>query len=310
MVWKHTSGLANKSQSAKIIWLLVKDDPFNTNEFGIDAYEDFIQFDKMGTILYFNYRIPTDWETTQLSVILITADTWDPKTVNLSSGRLSHKEAKMRIVRSLTSGMNRRTISAVRQEQSVSRQVRFGQVEKQLMNISSTFDKQTFCKSLIGKVNITSTYREDVDGWTENRRVSSIDSNYRHSQIGPEELARKWNVGIQTAKDTLDITTQHGVCKAVQPMTRRLRVDHIHLHIHLLQGTWFVDTLMSKVKSIRGNKCANIFTQGKFTKAVPMTARSESGQLLVEFTDDVRIPEHLGTDGAGEFNGRATEFVK
>ena len=67
---------------------------------------------------------------------------------------------------------------------------------------------------------------------------------------------------------------------------------------------------MSKVKSIIGNKCANIFTQGKFTKVVPMTARSESGQSLVDFTEDVGIPEHLVTDGAGEFTGRATEFVK
>ena len=56
---------------------------------------------------------------------------------------------------------------------------------------------------------------------------------------------------------------------------------------------------MSKVKSIRGNKCANIFTQGKFSKVVPMTARSESGQSLVDFTDDIGIPEHLVTDGAG-----------
>ena len=168
----------------------------------------------------------------------------------------------MRIFRSLTSGMNRRTISAVRKEQSVSRQVRFGQVNQQLMNISSTFNKRTFCKRLIGKVNIASTYREDVNGRTENRRVISIDSNDRHSQIGTEELARKWNVSIKTAKYTLDVTTQHGVCTVVQPTTRQLKVDHLHLHRPLLRGKWFVDTLMSKVKSIRGNKCANIFMQG------------------------------------------------
>ena len=134
---------------------------------------------------------------------------------------------------------------------------------------------------MIGKVNIASTYREDVDDWTENRRVSSIDSNEGHSQIGTEELARKCNFGIQTAKDTLDVTTQHGVRTAVQPIMRQLIVDHLHLHRPLLRGTWFSDTLMSKVKSIRGNKCANIFTQGKFTKVLPMTARSESGQSLI-----------------------------
>ena len=126
----------------------------------------------------------------------------------------------MRIVCSLASGMNRPTISAVRQGKRFSRQVRFGQVEQQLMKITSTFDERTFCKRLIGKINIASTYCKDVDGWTKNRRVSSIDSNYRHSHIGPEELARKWNVGIKTANDTLDITTQHGVCTAVQSMTR------------------------------------------------------------------------------------------
>ena len=123
-------------------------------------------------------------------------------------------------------------------------------------------------------------------------------------------MASKWYVGIQTAKDTLDVTTQHSVRTAVQPMTSRLRVDHLHLHIPLLRGTWFADTMMYKLKSIRGNKCANIFTQGKFTKVVPMTARSESGQSLVDNTDDVRIPKHLVTDGAGEFTGRETEFVK
>ena len=55
---------------------------------------------------------------------------------------------------------------------------------------------------------------------------------------------------------------------------------------------------MSKVKSIRGNKCANIFTQGKLNKVVPMTTRSESGQSLVNFTDNVEISEHLVNNGA------------
>ena len=107
-----------------------------------------------------------------------------------------------------------------------------------------------------------------------------------------------------------NVTTQHGVCIAVQPMTRQLRFDHLHLHRPMLQRTWFAYTMMSKVNSIRGNKFANIFAQGKFTKVVPMTARSESVQSLVEFSDDIGIPEHLVTDGAGKFTGRETELVK
>ena len=78
----------------------------------------------------------------------------------------------------------------------------------------------------------------------------------------------------------------------------------------LLRGTWYAYTLLYKVKSIRGNTCANIFTQGRFTKVVPMTARSDAGQSLLDFTDDFGIPKRLVTDGIVEFTGRGKQFVK
>ena len=41
-----------------------------------------------------------------------------------------------------------------------------------------------------------------------------------------------------------------------------------------------------------------------------MASKAKAGQLLIKFTDDVGIPEALVTDGAGEFTGRNTKFVK
>ena len=41
-----------------------------------------------------------------------------------------------------------------------------------------------------------------------------------------------------------------------------------------------------------------------------MISRKDAGKSLIDFTDDVRIPEHLITDGATEFTGRNTEFIK
>ena len=67
---------------------------------------------------------------------------------------------------------------------------------------------------------------------------------------------------------------------------------------------------MSKVKSISGNICANVFMQGRVTKVVSMTARSDAVQSLVDFTDDVGIPEPLVTDGAGEFTSKGNQSVK
>ena len=71
-----------------------------------------------------------------------------------------------------------------------------------------------------------------------------------------------------------------------------------------------MDTMFSKVKSILGNTCTNVFTQGKFTRVVPMSGSTEARKSFCDFTDDVGIPETLWVDGAGEFTGKHTDFVK
>jgi hypothetical protein len=41
-----------------------------------------------------------------------------------------------------------------------------------------------------------------------------------------------------------------------------------------------------------------------------MTSRKEAAELLIDFTDDVGIPEMLMMDGVTEFTGRHTDFIK
>jgi hypothetical protein len=201
-------------------------------------------------------------------------------------------------------------MAAFKQRKLDSRMEQWGQVESELGKLSETLNEKTFCKRLIGSVNVATAYCNDVDEVIEKRKESGVLTMDRHSKVGPEELLRKWNIGLQTAKDTLDATTQHGVRMAVHPMSRRLRVDHLHLHRPRLKGMWFLDMMIAKVKSLLGNKCANVFTNGKFTKVVPMTSRKEAAESLIDFTDDVGIPEMLMTDGATEFTGRHTDFIK
>jgi hypothetical protein len=40
---------------------------------------------------------------------------------------------------------------------------------------------------------------------------ASVSMSDRHSKVGPEELSRKWNIGLEVAKATLDVMMQHGV---------------------------------------------------------------------------------------------------
>ena len=76
-------------------------------------------------------------------------------------------------------------------DQSNYRQVCFGQVEQELTKILMVFNERTFCRRLIGAVNISTTFLDDIDGWTDEHRVQSIITNDRHLKIGTEELSRK-----------------------------------------------------------------------------------------------------------------------
>ena len=101
---------------------------------------------------------------------------------------------------------------------------------------------------MIGAVNIATTFRDDIDDCEEEHRLQSIINNDRHSKIGPEDFSRKWSIELQVAKDTLAATTDNVVRTSVHLMLRRLQVDHLHQHRPLLRGTWYADTLFSKVK--------------------------------------------------------------
>ena len=105
-----------------------------------------------------------------------------------------------------------------------------GETDITLGQISEVYEAWNFCERLISTVNIATAYREDLDTWEEQWRVSSVISNDRHSAVTPEEVAQKWNIGLETAKKTLKVMTQFGIQTAVHLMTRRLRVDHLHLH--------------------------------------------------------------------------------
>jgi hypothetical protein len=64
----------------------VYDDPYNMDQFGIDGHETFIPFNTTGTIVHFESRVPTDWESRNLPVLLLTGEQWDPGRVELGPG--------------------------------------------------------------------------------------------------------------------------------------------------------------------------------------------------------------------------------
>jgi hypothetical protein len=69
--------------------------PFSQSQFGINCNDDFIPFNTTGTIVYFESCGPaTDWETHNLTIIMLTGEDWDPVNVGFGNGH-SREQAEM-----------------------------------------------------------------------------------------------------------------------------------------------------------------------------------------------------------------------
>ena len=89
MLWFGTAlenSLINPNQ-IRACGLSINNYPFNANGFVIDTEELFISLDTTGMVVHFESCVPTEWETKHSSVILITADSWDSTTVDMSAGK-------------------------------------------------------------------------------------------------------------------------------------------------------------------------------------------------------------------------------
>ena len=194
----------------------------------------------------------------------------------------------MRTICSLTSGLNKQDIESLGSADAVYRNA----------------ELQYFVNRMISSVKVACATRDDVDKQEElERNIGRVRSNERHSRVNAENLSRMWNVGLETAHRTLRVTQQTGTRSATGPLHRMLRIDHLDLHRPRLPGMWFVDTLLAKVKSLTGKTVANVFTQGKYVVVYPIPTRKEAGHSIIDFTDQVGVPQFLMADQASEFTG-------
>jgi hypothetical protein len=261
----------------------VCDDPWDPNRaLGLDVGDVFIPLLASGPNLFFETRVPSDWEMSNLPIIELTAPHWDPCTLHMP--------------------VNTTPVPHFRTVFALSGLSESGTL---LGNVTSSLDARKLCALYLSAVHIPTDAPTGTD-----HCIAATATGERHSSVTPENLARMWSIGIETAKRTLHVTTQKGVRTAVHPLHRRYRVDHLHLNRRRLNGEWYSDTLFSKVTSLQGNICAQVFTNGNYTSIHPLSSKSKVGQALTEFTDDVGIPDSLMTDGAPEIIGPGTEFMK
>jgi hypothetical protein len=80
------------------------------------------------------------------------------------------------------------------------------------------------------------------------------------------------------------------------------------LHYRRLDTTFYSDTMFSKVKSLKGNICAQVFVAENFVRVHPMTTKADAGRALQVLAEDVGVPNNMVVDGAKEQTGANTDL--
>ncbi len=167
---------------------------------------------------------------------------------------------------------------------------------------TSLIPEASFYSELLSQRDICSFYSNDTME-TQYRSTNAVASRSKE-KLSPEELASKWGIGIKTAKRTLKATT-HRCIRTVGDLTRRFRTDKAHMRYRRLatkHGRFYVDTLLSKVVSIRNYKCGNLYTNDLgFRKFFPMATESDTPSTLQTFITMVGLPPALHADNAKVF---------
>jgi hypothetical protein len=318
---KLENSLINPNQ-CRMHGIQVCDDPFDPSRalgFVDPLSETAVPMEFGGSIVYFQSRAPTAEEITTLPQIEMTSDKrWDPSTVGAAS-RSREEEEHRKIIASVK--IDLQTISAERPEEP---QLRYGESEYDILlaSCSAVYSERTLIQRLVSSVRVASCYDDDDEsstygaddsstyGANKTRQMAAVDTRARHTALTADEVSRKFGVGIETARNTLKVTTQYGIRHAVNPLTRRYRTDIMQSKRKRLNDTFYSDTMFSGVKSIRGNTCAQLFTNGKFVHLEPMSRKAQAGEALHSMMDEVGIPNKMIFDGAKEQTGAKSEFQK
>ena len=163
------------------------------------------------------------------------------------------------------------------------------------------------------------TISDCLDDWllyNHCRRIKSLHLARPKDKLTPEYLAQIWNCGIDTARKTIEASTCQHYRTSVNGLTKRYRPSRDHMRYRQLRlpaGEFYTDTMMSKIKSIRGFSCAQIYgNKFGYIKAYPIENKDKQsvGDTLTMIIQDTGVMAKLHTDNAPEMIGRQTPFFK
>lgn len=233
-----------------------------------------------GSTVYLETRAPTDQEVETCRRVELTSDAvWDPNSEHFAHDEAVASEQSIDLPPDVM-----RTVSSVSCSTGTSN----------LCAIRSILESEFYLP--FGSEGL------ETDDLVGSFGVAKLRSTNRQSKVTKEDLSQLWQIGLEAAERTLRATTQRGVRTITRPLTRRLRTRQEHLRYHVLNCQFYTDTLFSKVKTLEGNTCGQLYvTDFDFVYFYPMRSKSEAKYSLDALVRHVNgTPARLLSDGAAE----------
>ena len=130
----------------------------------------------------------------------------------------------------------------------------------------------------------------------------------------PYDLAKRWDIGLETAKRPLLKTTQRGLRTSPNPLlSQQYSTNDGMLRYRRLPVDLFTGTLEAGIVSHRVNRYAQVYAhRNTWCKAYPMAKKSHAHETLSLLFAQEGVPSTLVMDGAreqvlGEFRHKARQ---
>ena len=168
--------------------------------------------------------------------------------------------------------------------------------------------------------SLQSMVKDEIGDWLldyPDRAICAVNMSKPKECLTPEYLAQLWKCGLEMAKRTIEATTckhyRHTTSKGLTKRFKPTRDFNRYRQIRFPAGEFYSDTMMSKIKSVRGHVCSQIYgNKFGFMKAYPMESHDKFnlGDSLTLLIQDVGVVQKLHTDNAPEMIGRKTPFFR
>ena len=205
------------------------------------------------------------------------------------------------------------------------------QVSAIISSVSNTLDPQSFYDALetqtavsklkmsVGATSIIEP-EEDDDLWTNEepwsvtidissleKMVDDLDKEVgatatRASGVTPERLSKIWSIDIETAKRTIDLTSQHVKHEGSSHLKRRYSTNDRMLRYKRIRTHFFMDTFQVTAKAIsqQGNRYMQLFVSDTgYMFVYPMKAKTEIVNAVKAFAKQIGVPTALILDPEG-----------